>query len=258
MNNDIDLKRWREYGHILTDSLWLFPRSDGQSNFHGAFIPQVARQLIERYTKKGDVIVDMFLGSGTTAIEAIKMGRKCIGVDLQIPESLSSDLLSIDQGAQFELGQADSKSDGALRSILFCIDKLAGKDSGAQLVILHPPYHNIIKFSDDPLDLSNSTDTEAFMSAFEAVACSSWWILEEGGFAAVVIGDKYANGELIPLGFKCLEVMSKVGFKLKSIAIKDIQGNQRGKGKDANLWRYRALAGGFHIFKHEYILVMFK
>ena len=44
----------------------------------------------------------------------------------------------------------------------------------------------------------------------------------------------------------------------KAIIIKDMQGNERCKGKDANLWRYRALAGGFYIFKHEYVMVFQK
>lgn len=52
--------------------------------------------------------------------------------------------------------------------------------------------------------------------------------------------------------------MRKLGFILKSTIVKDIQGNERGKGRTANLWRYRALAGGFSIFTHEYIFVFQK
>ena len=37
-----------------------------------------------------------------------------------------------------------------------------------------------------------------------------------------------------------------------------MQGNERAKGKTANLWRYRALAGGFSIFKHEYVMIFQK
>jgi len=73
-----------------------------------------------------------------------------------------------------------------------------------------------------------------------------------------VIGDKYANGQLDPLGFRCMQAMNEVGFKTKSIIVKNIEGNEKAKGKDNNLWRYRALAGGFYIFRHEYVIILFK
>ena len=79
--------------------------------------------------------------------------------------------------------------------------------------------------------------------------------LQPGRFAVLVIGDKYTNGELIPLGFNCMQKMNEVGFKTKSIIVKSIEGNEKAKGRDGNLWRYRALAGGFNIFKHEYVMV---
>jgi hypothetical protein len=40
--------------------------------------------------------------------------------------------------------------------------------------------------------------------------------------------------------------------------ITDIVGNEKAKGKTANLWRYRALSGGFNIFEHEYIMIFQK
>lgn len=85
--SDIDLNRWREYEHVLTDSLWLFPnrsRGDGhQLDYHGNFIPQIATRLFSRYTRPDEVIVDFFLGSGTSALEALNLGRRCIGVELK-------------------------------------------------------------------------------------------------------------------------------------------------------------------------------
>jgi len=52
--------------------------------------------------------------------------------------------------------------------------------------------------------------------------------------------------------------MNEVGFKTKSIIVKNIEGNEIAKGKNNNLWRYRALAGGFYVFKHEYVMIFFK
>ena len=82
--------------------------------------------------------------------------------------------------------------------------------------------------------------------------------MEKGRFASLIIGDSYKNSEVQPLGFECMARMQKLGFALKAIIVKDMQGNERAKGKTANLWRYRALAGGFYIFKHEYVMVFQK
>jgi hypothetical protein len=52
--------------------------------------------------------------------------------------------------------------------------------------------------------------------------------------------------------------MQEVGFRPKAIVVKNIEGNERGKGRDSNLWRYRALRGGFYVFKHEYVIIFQK
>lgn len=45
--------------------------------------PEVARWFIEKFTQEGDTILDPFYGMGTTGIEAEKLGRKCVGIELQ-------------------------------------------------------------------------------------------------------------------------------------------------------------------------------
>jgi hypothetical protein len=131
-------------------------------------------------------------------------------------------------------------------------------DDHAQLLMLHPPYHDIIRFSEHPDDLSNAEDVDDFLDMFETAARHGFALLEPGRFAALVVGDKYGQGELTPLGFYCMDRMQRVGFRPKAIIVKNIEGNERGKGRDSNLWRYRALRGGFYIFKHEYVMVFRK
>ena len=151
---------------------------------------------------------------------------------------------------------ADSASELAKEKIKARLD-IMGEEK-AQLLILHPPYDDIIKFSDKKEDLSNCSSTEEFYDLFEKVAKNGYDMLEKGRFAALIIGDKYAGGELIPLGSMCMEKMKEVGFTLKAVIVKNIEGNEKAKGKNANLWHYRALAGGFYIFKHEYIYLFQK
>src|SRR5439155_8132596 len=93
----------------------------------------------------------------------------------------------------------------------------------AQLVVLHPPYDNIIRFSNAPEDLSNCPSTEVFLERFAEAARNAYELLEPGRFALLVVGDKYADGELVPLGFRCLERMNAAGFRTKSIVVKNIE-----------------------------------
>lgn len=123
----------------------------------------------------------------------------------------------------------------------------------AHLLILHPPYHDIIKFSDLKADLSKAKSEDDFYSQFEKVLDNLSPLLEDERYLVLVIGDKYAGGQWVPLGFRTMERVLNHGYTLKSICVKDIQEN-RGKRNQLHLWRYRALKGGYYIFKHEYIM----
>ena len=260
--SDINLKQWRDYNHVKTDTLWEFParlRDGGHSNeYHGNYIPQIAQQLYERFTKKNDIVLDLFFGSGTSGIEAINMKRRCIGVELkdELAETISEKFTPKQLVTNVNIICADSTTQLAKEKIQARLDIMGRKK--AQFLVLHPPYDDIIKFSDKKEDLSNCSSTEEFYDLFEKVAKNGYDLLDKGRFAALIIGDKYSNSQIQPLGFECMKRMNNLGFITKSIIVKDIQGNEKAKGKTANLWRYRALAGGFYIFKHEYVIIMQK
>ena len=55
-----------------------------------------------------------------------------------------------------------------------------------------------------------------------------------------------------------MERMQRLGFRSKAIIVKSIEGKERGKAWSSNLWCYRALRGGFYIFKREYVMVFRK
>ena len=126
-----------------------------------------------------------------------------------------------------------------------------------QFIIYHPPYWDILKFSDDIQDLSNSPTLEAFLNNFKQVIKNTLKILEKGRYCAVVIADKYANSQIVPLGFYCMQAMQQAGLILKATIIKNFD-ETKGKANQQALWRRRALENGLYIFKHEYIFVFKK
>ena len=54
----------------------------GYYTYPAKFIPQLAARLIKEHSKEGDIIMDPFMGSGTTIVEAIVNNRIGIGVDI--------------------------------------------------------------------------------------------------------------------------------------------------------------------------------
>jgi len=263
--NDLNLKNWKEYEDIITDSLWIIGERDKsgahRGDYHGNFIPQIPNQLMRRFTKKGDVVLDTFLGSGTTLIECRRLERNGIGIELlpkvaEIAKQRVSQESLFDSKVFTEILIADSTKKETRQQVEKIL-KSYGKQN-VQLIIMHPPYHDIIKFSDRPDDLSNAKSVDEFLKLFGEVVSNFLDLLERKHYLAVVIGDKYMNSEWIPLGFLTMqEVLNREGLILKSILVKNMV-NNRAKRNQEHLWRYRALVGGFYIFRHEYILLFQK
>ncbi len=257
--NDINLLRWKEYDEIITDSLWNLKRRDNSGAhlgwYWGNFIPHIPHQMMLRYTKKGDWVLDPFAGSGTTLIECRRLGRNGIGVELNPKVADSARQLVAqernDQGVVTDIIEGDSTALD-FPTLL----KERGIDA-VQLLIMHPPYHDIIRFSDNARDLSTAGSVAEFLDMFGQVVERTYPVLENGRYLAVVIGDKYTQGEWVPLGFYTMQEVLRYGYTLKSIIVKNFE-ETRAKRQQQGLWRYRALVGGFYVFKHEYILLFRK
>ena len=262
--SDIDLRHWKAYGDVLTDSLWLLgprdKRGPHSGDYWGNFVPQIPNQVLRRFTRRGEVVLDLFAGMGTTLIECRHLGRHGLGVELvpAVAERARRRIAQAgnDDSVTTELLIGDSRLPETAAALGERLAALGRRE--ADCVILHPPYHDIISFGEDPANLCNLPDVDSFLREFARVVEQAVALLAAGRFLALVIGDTYAEGALVPLGFHCMEVCRQRGLVLKGINVKDIQGNERGKGQRGNLWRYRALRQGFYIFKHEYIFVFRK
>lgn len=257
--NDLNLNRWKEYDDILTESLWILDKRDNSgahnAGYWGNFIPQIPNQFLRRYTKKGEWVLDAFLGSGTTLIECKRLGRNGIGVELvpEVAELANKNIANeknifnvkteVINGDSTELDFKKELEERGIKSI--------------QFLIMHPPYWDIIKFSKLYKDLSNAKTIEEFLNLFGKVIDNTYNTLDRDRYFAVVIGDKYSKGEWIPLAFYTMNEVLKRGYILKSVIVKNFE-ETKGKMNQKELWRYRALVGGFYIFKHEYILLFKK
>lgn len=262
--NDIDMNNWKE-SDISTDSLWIIKERDKHGNhkniYHGNFIPQIPNQLIRRYTNKNDIVFEPFMGSGTTTIECQLLNRKYIGFDINdemidYVSTFTNKNLLIDRN-DYDIYKNDSTNKiSSHKNIKKSLEKF--KKNYFQFMLLHPPYHNIVKFTENKNDLSNQNSIEDFLNMFLKVLKNTFDFLEKDRYLGLVIGDIYLNSEVIPLSFMMMEIIRKnFDVKLKGTIVKNIEGN-RGKIGTGGIWRYRALNSDYFIFKHEYIFVFKK
>ncbi|MFT3743084.1 MAG: DNA methyltransferase [Pyrinomonadaceae bacterium] len=260
--NDIELDQWRECD-INTDSLWLIgerTKTGKHKNiYHGNFIPQIPNQLVRRYTKADEVVFEPFAGSGTTLFECEELGRRYIGLDIN-PEMIdyiesTRDRIFGDDRTFIE--ECDSTDAAAVESSVGRGFKKLGT-KGVQFVLMHPPYLDIVKFTDKNNDLSHIADIKIFLEKLKAVSENSLQYLEKNRYFGIVLGDVYKNSEVIPLSFYCMDMIKRnFRVRLKGIIVKNIEGN-RGKIGQNSIWKIRALKSDYFIFKHEYIFVFKK
>lgn len=247
---------------INVDSLWIIPERDKSGKhanvYHGNFVPQIPNQLIRRYTKEGDCVVDMFMGSGTTLFECETLNRNFIGFDINesIIDYVKSKMVDV-ENIKFSISNCDV-TNSTLFTESISKNLQEQKISKVDFLILHPPYMDIVKFTDKPEDFSKISNLDLFIEKFILALKNVYSFLCKGKYFAVVIGDVYKNSEVIPLGFYLMDAIKKhFNVKMKGVIIKNIEGN-KGKLGTYNIWKYRALNSDYFLFKHEYIFVFKK
>lgn len=261
MGINVDKYNWKEVD-INVDSLWIIQERDKTGKhkniYHGNFIPQIPNQLIRRYTNNGDTILELFSGSGTTLFECERLQRNYIGFDINTDIiGYVNNQMSNNSTIDYTINNVDVTNKEAVFQAMEKWKQETGKQE-VDFLIAHPPYLDIVKFTDDKRDLSNISDVDLFITKLTEAIGNGLSYLKKEGYFAVVAGDIYKKSEVIPLAFKIMDsIKQHFNVKMKGIIIKNIEGN-RGKLKVQDIWKYRALRSDYFLFKHEYIFVFKK
>lgn len=231
-------------------TLWTFPERGNwathNSKYRGNFAPQVARNIIETYSKVNDYIVDPMVGSGTTLIEAKLLNRNALGIDIN-PKAveLAKEALNFDfQNTTKQIAELGNAKN---------LDKL--KNDSIDLVLTHPPYLDIIKYSGREIeeDLSNIGSIKKFCFEIEKVAKEIFRILKPNCYSAILIGDTRKAQHYIPLSYYILQCFLKAGFALKEEIIK-----AQHNCTSSKRWASQASKYNFYLIMHEHLFVFRK
>ena len=214
-----------------------------KGDYRGNCPPQVPRNLILKYTKENDIVLDPFCGSGTAMIECKLLNRKGIGIDVNIEAlQIAQKRLKFKYKTNFEpkLLKANSIN---LQKII--------PDEKIDFIFAHPPYANIIKYSYDIKDDISRLNFQDFLNQMDLFSKECFRILKKGKICSILIGDVRKKGNIIPLGFYLMNIFIRSGFTLKEIIIKEQHNCTM-----TNYWQNRNI--NFYLLAHEYIFVLKK
>jgi len=228
---------------------WSFPQrgdwATHDAKWRGNWSPYIPRNIILRYSKEKDLILDQFAGGGTTLVEAKLLNRDIIGIDVN-DVALNRCKEKID----FQHEGADGKvflRKGDARSLDFI------PDNSIDLICTHPPYANIIEYSENIEEDLSHLKTNEFLEEMKKVASESYRVLKKDKFCAVLMGDTRKNGHMIPLSFYVMQVFENAGFKLKEMIIKE-QHNCKATG----FWKTNSIKYNFLLIAHEHLFIFRK
>lgn len=228
---------------------WSFPKrgdwATHDAKWRGNWSPYIPRNLLLRYSKENDLVLDQFAGGGTTLVEAKLLNRNIIGVDVN-----DVALERCREKVNFEHEGANGKvyiHKGDARKLDFI------PDESIDFVCTHPPYANIIEYSEDiEADLSRCKIPK-FLEEMQKVAFESYRVLKSDKFCAILMGDTRIKGCVQPMSFEVMKIFEVQGFKLKEIIIKE-QHNCKATG----YWKTNSIKYNFLLLAHEYLFVFRK
>ncbi|WP_064580206.1 TRM11 family SAM-dependent methyltransferase [Streptobacillus moniliformis] len=244
------ITKWEpENFELEMNTHWSFPKrgdwATHDAKWRGNWSSYIPRNLLLRYSKENDLVLDQFAGGGTTLVEAKLLNRDIIGVDINE--------VSLERGREkvnFEHEGSNGKvyiHKGDARNLDFI------SDESIDFICTHPPYANIIQYSDNIEEDLSHLKIPQFLEEMKKVAFESYRVLKNDKFCAVLMGDTRIKGYMQPMSFEVMKIFESEGFKLKEIIIKE-QHNCRATG----YWKTNSIKYNFLLIAHEYLFIFKK
>ena len=221
--------------HLQTTTLWEYPSQDYNKkledlhrNFEGATPSYVIWNLLKRYTREKDLVVDPMCGSGTALEVARELGRRALGYDLSPTRK--------------DIFRADAR-------------KLPLEDEKADFVFIDPPYSNHIRYSGLPECIGElSARGEEYFSAMREVAGEICRVLRPERYMALYVSDSFEKGKpFMPIGFRLFSIMQELFQPVDIIAVR----RQNVKLQKRN-WHTAAIEHNYFLRGFNYLFIMYK
>lgn len=216
-----------------TTTLWDYPKQSygstpkGNNKFQGVTPAFIIWNMIQRYTKPGDLIVDPMCGSGTTIDVALDEKRKAICYDIHPQRK--------------DIIKNDSR-------------KIPLKDNSVDMVFIDSPYGDNVRYGDDPKDIGKiSAEDEEFYTELDKVAKEIYRILKPGKVIGWLIGDQWVKRKFTPVGFKIYAMLDRYFEPVDLICV-----TRQNQSSNTGVWHYRARKFNFFLRGFKHLIIMRK
>ncbi len=259
--------RWQRQGRYL--------RASGA---HPAkMLPAIARTAISAYTTPGELVLDPMCGIGTTLVEAVHLGRRAVGVELEprwagLAEANLA--LALAAGAP---GTAEVLCGDARDLVHLVPGELHGR---VALVLTSPPYTNAAynhgqvrtrpgqgvakwdhRYSANPDNLGN-TSPARLLAGVEQILAGCRRVLRPGGLVVLTTRPWRWHGALVDLPGQVARAAERAGLTPveRNVALLAGLREDRLVGRASffqidNTRKYRAAGLPVHVVAHEDVLV---
>ena len=220
---------------LQTTTLWDYPSQhyskkleELHKDFEGATPAYIIWNLLERYTRPEDLVVDPMCGSGTTLDVARELGRRALGYDLAPTRK--------------DIFRADAR-------------KLPLEDGKADFVFVDPPYSTHIRYSGLPECIGElSARGEEYFAAMREVAGEVHRILRYERHMALYVSDSFEKGRpFAAIGFRLFSLLQEFFTPVDVIAVK--RNNARLKKRH---WHTAAIEHNYFLRGFHYLFIMYK
>jgi SAM-dependent methyltransferase len=219
---------------IQTTTLWDFPSQhygdddQGDGEYAGVTPSYVIWNLLQRYTKPGQTVLDPMCGSGTTLDVCKDLGRSGIGFDLAPSRS--------------DVKKSDAR-------------KLPLKTGEVDFVFVDPPYSTHIRYSGDEKCIGElDARGGGYYEAMEQVIAELYRVLKDGGYLALYIQDSFSKGKpFAPLGFELFLRMAQLMEPVDIVCV-----TRHNKKLKRNHWHTSAIEGNFYLRGFNYLFIFRK
>ena len=220
-------------------TLWDYPSQNygegkqGDTSYVGATPSYIIWNLLQRYTKERELVVDCFAGSGTTLDVARDLNRKALGYDVH--------------PARKDIFRVDARK---------LPPELTGK---VDFVFIDPPYSTHVDYGEDPRDIGKlEASTGDYYSAMEQVFAEIHRILKPGKHMGLYVSDSYVHSGqhqgFHAIGFELFARLQKAGFTPVDI----VSVTRHNKTLEMGNYRKAAEEGNFYLRGFNYLFIVRK